>query len=253
MVNPVYFYVPNIIGTGRIILGAAAFYYLFEGETALFFALYAVSELLDAVDGHAARYFNQSTNYGAVLDMVTDRASTTVLGVALAQKFPTYSLAIMASIALDIMSHYAHLYATLANGGGSHKDVDENTNIFIRLYYGNKLVLFTLCLANEAMFLLPFLLADPQALPFVPEDTLMLAFKAALFLGGLKQFMNLVQFCKAMQSLADADFAKSSSVGNGYRPKDKIAQERMNKKVALAESQGMNSPARRTRSRLSDL
>lgn len=43
--------------------------------------------------------------------MVTDRASTTVLSISLAQTFPDYSLPIMASVALDIMSHYAHLSA----------------------------------------------------------------------------------------------------------------------------------------------
>ena len=34
---------------------------------------YCVSQLLDAVDGHAARYLGQASKFGAVLDMVTDR------------------------------------------------------------------------------------------------------------------------------------------------------------------------------------
>lgn len=37
---------------------------------------YAVSALLDAVDGHAARAFGQTSKFGAVLDMVTDRYVT---------------------------------------------------------------------------------------------------------------------------------------------------------------------------------
>ena len=35
--------------------------------------LYGVSSLLDAVDGQVARAMGQSSRFGAVLDMVTDR------------------------------------------------------------------------------------------------------------------------------------------------------------------------------------
>jgi CDP-diacylglycerol--inositol 3-phosphatidyltransferase len=34
---------------------------------------YGISCLLDAADGHAARMLGQSSKFGAVLDMVTDR------------------------------------------------------------------------------------------------------------------------------------------------------------------------------------
>lgn len=36
--------------------------------------LYGISCLLDAVDGHAARVLGQTSKFGAVLDMVTDRS-----------------------------------------------------------------------------------------------------------------------------------------------------------------------------------
>ena len=38
--------------------------------------LYCISSLLDAVDGQAARALGQSSKFGAVLDMVTDRCAT---------------------------------------------------------------------------------------------------------------------------------------------------------------------------------
>lgn len=41
--------------------------------------LYGVSCLLDAVDGMAARALNQTSKFGAVLDMVTDRCVSTFL------------------------------------------------------------------------------------------------------------------------------------------------------------------------------
>jgi CDP-diacylglycerol--inositol 3-phosphatidyltransferase len=34
---------------------------------------YIVSGFLDAVDGHAARYLGQSSKFGGMLDMLTDR------------------------------------------------------------------------------------------------------------------------------------------------------------------------------------
>ena len=76
----VWLYLPNLIGYARVvtILGAAAC----GTDAALttpFFLLYAVSYLLDAFDGPAARYLGQTSRFGAVLDMVTDRVSTALL------------------------------------------------------------------------------------------------------------------------------------------------------------------------------
>lgn len=83
-------------------------------------------------------------------------------------------LGFAAVVALDIASHYAHLLAcvlfplflplfsystpsTSTKGNDSHKEVDENTNVLLRYYYGNRYVLFVLCAGNEAVFLLPVL------------------------------------------------------------------------------------------------
>ncbi|KAI4847738.1 hypothetical protein E4T44_04347 [Aureobasidium sp. EXF-8845] len=50
--------------------------------------IYATSCLLDALDGYFARILNQGTRFGAVLDMVTDRCTTTCLLVFLATAMP---------------------------------------------------------------------------------------------------------------------------------------------------------------------
>ena len=44
-----------------------------EGNPKNCTVLYCISCLLDAFDGMAARALDQSTKFGAVLDMVTDR------------------------------------------------------------------------------------------------------------------------------------------------------------------------------------
>jgi len=218
----VYLFIPNLIGYARVLLVIAAFY--FNASPALFFACYALSELLDAVDGYAARHFNQSTKYGAVLDMVTDRCSTAALMVLLANYYPTYMFDLMALIALDLTSHYAHLYVTLLKGEASHKSVDENTFLPIRLYYGNKYVLFTLCAANEAMFLLPYLAKHaPVHVPLIGVavtygQILVVWQYVVLPLGLAKQFMNLFQLIMAFKGLAEYDVAQHHGKESQQQP-----------------------------------
>lgn len=92
--------------------------------------LYGVSCLLDAVDGQAARALGQTSKFGAVLDMVTDRCVGDCLGAEwcaytvgyhrcttagllcfLSSAYPTYALLFQFLIALDFASHYIHMYA----------------------------------------------------------------------------------------------------------------------------------------------
>jgi hypothetical protein len=101
--------------------------------------LYSVSCLLDALDGLAARHFEQSTKFGAVLDMVTDRCTTACLLVFLASAWPRFSIIFQGLISLDLASHYMHMYATLSMGGSgqSHKKVDESRSWVLKQYYSN--------------------------------------------------------------------------------------------------------------------
>jgi CDP-diacylglycerol--inositol 3-phosphatidyltransferase len=88
----------------------------------------------------AARKFEQSTKFGAVLDMVTDRCTTTCLLVFLASAFPRWSIVIQGLISLDLASHYMQMYTTLtmAGSGQSHKKVDEERHGWLMtLYYTN--------------------------------------------------------------------------------------------------------------------
>ena len=102
--------------------------------------LYSVSCLLDALDGYAARHFEQSTRFGAVLDMVTDRCTTACLLVFLASAWPRWAIVFQGLISLDLASHYVHMYATLIMGGAdtSHKKVDKSRSFILNLYYTNK-------------------------------------------------------------------------------------------------------------------
>lgn len=126
-------------GYARIILALTSLYYMpLHPRTCSF--LYSFSCILDAADGLAARRYNQSTTFGAVLDMVTDRCTTSCLLVFLASAFPRWAIVFQGLISLDLASHYIHMYATLtmAGSGQSHKKVDSSRSWILHLYYTNK-------------------------------------------------------------------------------------------------------------------
>lgn len=61
------------VGYTRIILAGLSLHFM-SYHPHYCTILYGISCLLDAVDGHAARALGQSSKFGAVLDMVTDRS-----------------------------------------------------------------------------------------------------------------------------------------------------------------------------------
>ncbi|TDZ28030.1 CDP-diacylglycerol--inositol 3-phosphatidyltransferase [Colletotrichum spinosum] len=156
----IFLFWPNIIGYSRIVLAVASLYYMpLHPRTCSL--LYSISCLLDALDGYAARAFEQSTRFGAVLDMVTDRCTTSCLLVFLSCAFPRWTIVFQMLLSLDFSSHYIHMYATLAMGGSetSHKNVDKSRSWLLNLYYTNKTVLFVFCALNELFFIGLYLLS----------------------------------------------------------------------------------------------
>ncbi|PHH78520.1 hypothetical protein CDD80_6709 [Ophiocordyceps camponoti-rufipedis] len=156
----IFLFWPNVIGYFRIVLAIASLYYMpLHPRTCS--VLYSVSCLLDALDGYAARLFDQSTRFGAVLDMVTDRCTTSCLLVFLSSAFPRWAILFQCLIALDFSSHYMHMYATLVVGGAdsSHKNIDKSQSRLLNLYYSNKIVLFVFCSLNELFFIALYLLS----------------------------------------------------------------------------------------------
>ncbi|XP_015119686.1 CDP-diacylglycerol--inositol 3-phosphatidyltransferase isoform X2 [Diachasma alloeum] len=137
----VFIFVPNLIGFARVVLAIISFYYMPTHHVVAIWC-YVTSALLDAVDGHAARYFNQSTKFGAMLDQLTDRVGTMCLLVNLSMFYPAY----------------AFWFQTILQGKTSHKFIDMSGNPIMRVYYTNKLVLFVMCAGNEAFYAALYLL-----------------------------------------------------------------------------------------------
>ena len=132
----VFFYVPNIIGFGRIFCSLYSFY-IYETQPELFLFLYFLSFALDGLDGIAARYFNQSTAFGTVLDMVTDRFSTAGLVSILCIFYQKQIFLLLLLNILDFTSHWYRMYCTLYTGEISHKFSKTMPNM-LKFYYSNK-------------------------------------------------------------------------------------------------------------------
>ncbi|CAH1112029.1 unnamed protein product [Psylliodes chrysocephalus] len=153
----IFIFVPNIIGYARIVLAIISFYFM-PTNYIIACVCYVVSALLDAFDGHAARYYNQSTKFGGMLDQLTDRCGTMGLVTVLAHFYPKYMFLFILSMCIDIACHWIFLHTSILQGKTSHKFVDMSENPIMSLYYTNKNVLFTMCAGNEAFYASLYLL-----------------------------------------------------------------------------------------------
>ncbi|RIB27996.1 CDP-alcohol phosphatidyltransferase-domain-containing protein [Gigaspora rosea] len=199
----VFLFIPNVIGYTRIILAILSLYYMpFSPWTCM--GLYTVSCLLDAVDGNAARYFDQCTKFGVVLDMVTDRSTTTCLLCFLSSAYPSWRIVFQLLISLDLSSHYMHMYSTLTAGASSHKKISESSNRMLRIYYSDNRVLFAVCAFNELFFVALYLLSFEGHSTFPQWSLYTLAF-VSLPVCVSKQVINIIQLVGASQSLAKVD------------------------------------------------
>ncbi|XP_042338480.1 CDP-diacylglycerol--inositol 3-phosphatidyltransferase-like, partial [Plectropomus leopardus] len=105
----IFFFVPNLIGYGRIVLALLSLYLMPRCPwTAVF--CYMLNVVLDSVDGPAARALNQCTKFGAIMDMLTDRCATMCLLVNLSLLYPSYTFLFQVSMCVDIASHWLHLH-----------------------------------------------------------------------------------------------------------------------------------------------
>jgi len=209
-INKVFLFIPNLIGYARFIFYLISFACHSFGNWQLCLGFYAIAFILDEFDGQAARAYNQSSNFGAALDMVADRSATAGLCLILAQLYPSYLLAFIGAIALDLSSHYYLIYATGMLGKSSHKDsADWANNSLMRLYYGSKPFMDVLILGNEIFYLLLYLnfylvswTVSFSSLNIYPLQ-LALIICAPVYI--LKQFTNIFQLQNSAQEIGRLD------------------------------------------------
>nr|XP_002121442.1 CDP-diacylglycerol--inositol 3-phosphatidyltransferase [Ciona intestinalis] len=155
-VKDIMLFIPNLIGYVRIVLAIASAYYMpFDYVTASL--CYVISVGLDAIDGYAARVFNQGTKFGAMLDQLTDRASTATLVMTLSYFYPKYMFLFQMSLVIDIICHWLHLHVSIMKGS-SHKSMGLDSNPIMKVYYTSRPVLFFMCAGNELFYSMLYLL-----------------------------------------------------------------------------------------------
>jgi len=160
----------------------------------------------DVVDGYAARFFKQTSKYGAVLDMVTDRTSTAGLCALLATLYPKESFVFIGLIVLDIFSHWFHVvYAEMSQR--HHKG--EQRNMFLKWYYGCYPLFAYCCLSQEFYYLCRWSLFYEAAggNPVLIAGLDLQWFATHLWLPGflLKQVVNVAQWWNAASNIAKLD------------------------------------------------
>ncbi|KAK4686166.1 CDP-diacylglycerol--inositol 3-phosphatidyltransferase, partial [Tremellales sp. Uapishka_1] len=232
----VFLFVPNLIGYARVILAAASLVYM-PYHPKLCTLLYAVSSFLDVADGQAARALNQTSKFGAVLDMVTDRCATACLLCFLASTYPRYALIFQFLITLDFSSHYIHMYSSLLTGSSSHKKVTLEVSRILWYYYNDSRTLFLFCFFNECFFVCLYLNAFWTTPLFSASSPIVSILSSRIgeispklaahfvwalrsltwpaLVGGVtfpvmagKQIINVVQFWKASKILVGVDLAE---------------------------------------------
>lgn len=187
---------------------------------------------MDALDGHAARKWGQSSQFGACLDMITDRCATSLLMVGLAAMYPAYAFHFQMLVGLDICSHWVQMTATYVTGAGSHKTIDLTKNIFLYYYYTSRPVLFVVCAANEWLWSMLYVvyfmhekaipdaydaLSTPPpvdcwwALPLSVAGTTLSVWQwiawGCLPISAFKNVVNVIQLLSASSDLGGADMA----------------------------------------------
>uniref|UniRef100_A0A915Q1L2 CDP-diacylglycerol--inositol 3-phosphatidyltransferase n=1 Tax=Setaria digitata TaxID=48799 RepID=A0A915Q1L2_9BILA len=144
----VWLFYPNLIGYLRIILAVLSFEAMNYApwRAAICYFLSAIS---DAFDGYAARLYNQSSRFGAMLDMLTDRCALMALVICCGCFYPDHLFYFQMSAVVDIASHWLHFHASDVTGKLTHK---QSSNPVLHLYYTSRPFLFVMCLGNETFY-----------------------------------------------------------------------------------------------------
>ena len=151
---------PNIVGYTRVILLLSSFFYLHSNHRRALL-LYGVSFFLDVVDGPLARALGQSSRFGALLDMMTDKFSSPSLLNALSTRHPSMAPLLVGCLVLDVASHLMHLQATALAGVRSHKETKPRWTL-VRWFYEVKPFFIWCCLGHEIFLVALYWLSFEQ-------------------------------------------------------------------------------------------
>ncbi|KAH9284793.1 CDP-diacylglycerol--inositol 3-phosphatidyltransferase [Echinococcus granulosus] len=204
MAECIFLFIPNLIGYVRILLLLYACWYM-STDPVRAAVSYLLSALLDAFDGHVARLLDQSTKFGAALDMLSDRCTTTCLLFTLGTFYPRYLFFFQISACIDIASHWLHVQSSIQGGSSSHKTISLDGNPLLRIYYTNRVVLFIMCAGNELFYAMLYLLHFAEGSTFFGLGVHLVVLYLSLPIALLKTFISLVHLYVAAVNMAGVD------------------------------------------------
>jgi CDP-diacylglycerol--inositol 3-phosphatidyltransferase len=214
----VLWFVPNIIGYARVLMTLSGFFIMtaFPAQWLTGILLYVGSFVGDLVDGAVARKLHQTSSFGGVLDMITDRCGTTGLLYVLAAEYmavdetlplPFFRLSFLALLILDIASHWCQMYSSLSVGA-HHKSEEGNAgkNFLVRWFYAYYWFFGYLCVGAEFTYIILYVRQhlDPVAYSLLSN---VLDIVLAICLPGCiaKQCVNVMQLTSACHTIAQYD------------------------------------------------
>jgi CDP-diacylglycerol--inositol 3-phosphatidyltransferase len=214
----VLLFFPNLIGYSRVIFTLISFVLMigFPAYWLLAICLYITSFVGDLFDGMVARKFHQTSTFGSLLDMVTDRCSTLgmlyILGGDYAVKdvdigFPFFRLLFLFLVVLDIASHWCQMNSTSEKHHKS-KESNEGRNVIVRWYYQYYWFFGYLCVGAEFSYICLFVRQHLQDSFWASWNTILLY--ACLPGCFMKQIVNLAQLASACYAVASYDAKQRS-------------------------------------------
>mmetsp|Transcript_1375 Transcript_1375/g.1863 ORF Transcript_1375/g.1863 Transcript_1375/m.1863 type:complete len:234 (+) Transcript_1375:128-829(+) len=205
----VVFFYPNLVGYARIAFILTS-YALALSNWKLAVLFYWTGFFGDIIDGWVARKFNQCSQFGAILDMVTDRASTAGLLATLSALYPDYYFCFVILIFLDISSHW--LQVNSAQKEGRHHKSVAGRNFVLRAYYEIYFFFGFCCVGTEVFYLALYVLYFCPNCNFISIPPLGIAWplaQANVMLGVpaclIKQFVNVCQLASAVMAICGDD------------------------------------------------
>lgn len=209
----VFFFVPNLIGYGRVVLTLTSFIIMIRYSEcwAISMILYTSSFVGDFFDGIMARKLNQSSVFGSLLDMITDRCSTLGLlfvlygdyGAPDREYYCFYRMLFMSMAILDISSHWCQMYSTaLLHAHHKSKEGNSGHSFLVRWYYSNLSVFGYCCIATEFTYILLYLLYHADSAGEVLLYSFSIILKLCLPGFVIKQIINIFQLCSSCHAVA---------------------------------------------------
>ena len=195
--NPVLTYYANIVDYFRLGMILLAFVFS-TTHPALFLVFYILGAALDMADGHLARKYDQCSNFGAVFDMILDRAALAMLMVVLGSRLPRAAPLFALAELVDLCAHWTAT-VTAAHTRHHHK---KCASAVLNFYY-RPLVLASVCGANELCWLSLYM-STFESLGALCRISKYL-FAAALPLALFKLVVAVIQWCECGVQLADYD------------------------------------------------